>query len=94
MDGELRRSDAQGRYLVVGPVRPGAVVRVIFPIAERVDTIYVEKARYTIVRRGNEVVDIDPPGRYCPFFQRAYLRREETRWRKIERFVADERISW
>ena len=30
-----------------------------------------------------------PPGRICPLFQGEYLRENEPRWRKVQRFVAD-----
>jgi hypothetical protein len=84
----------QGRYAQVGTVKPGDRVTLTFPIAERTDVVYVEKERYTLVRKGNEVVNIDPPGRYCPLYQRAHYRTDATRWRKMERFVSDESIHW
>ena len=52
------------------------------------------EARTTLIRRGNELVAIDPPGRYCPLYQRQYYRVDSTRWRKIERFVSDQVIHW
>ena len=67
---------------------------VSFPIAERTDVIHVEKRRYTIVRKGNEVVSIDPPGRYHPLFQRQHYRSDNPRWHKVTRFVSDENIDW
>ena len=39
---------------------------------------------------GIDDVDIDPPGRDCPLFRRAHYRENETRWRRIERFVCDQ----
>jgi hypothetical protein len=64
------------------------------PHRERTDVVYVEKERYTLISKGNEVVSIDPPGRYCPLYQRAHYRAGSTRWRKIERFVSNESIHW
>ena len=54
----------------------------------------VEKDRYTLVRKGNEVVVIDPPGRYAPLYQRDHYRENQVRWRMASRFVAKEAIHW
>jgi hypothetical protein len=84
----------EGRYAQVGAVKPGDVVSVLFPISERADVVNVQKTQYTLVRKGNEVVAIDPPGRYAPLYQRAHYRANDVRWRRIERFVSDEDIEW
>jgi hypothetical protein len=65
-----------------------------FPIFERTDTVYIEKERFTLVRKGNDVVDISPPGRFCPLYQRRHYRQDTPRWRKVVRFVSDEVIDW
>ena len=83
-----------GRYAIVGGVRPQDVVTMTFPIAERTDDVWIQKERYTLVRKGNEVVSIDPPGRYKPLYQRDHYRDDATRWRKIERFVAQHPIYY
>ena len=44
---------------------------------------------YDVVVRGNEIVDISPPGERHPVFQRPHYREDETRWRKVQRFVAE-----
>jgi hypothetical protein len=75
-------------------VKPGDVVVMSFPIAERTEVVWVEKERYTLVRKGNDVVAIDPPGRYCPLYQREHYREDETRWRKIEQFVSSDHLHW
>ena len=49
---------------------------------------------YTLTLKGNTVVDIEPPGRHCPLFQRAHYRENQARWRKVKRFVPEERIRW
>ena len=46
--------------------------------------------RGRVVRKGNEVVGIDPPDLYAPSFQREHYRENQARWRKIERLVADD----
>ena len=94
VNGVDRRVSWAGRYAEVGQVKPQDTASVTFPIAERTDTVYVEKERYTLVRKGNDVVAIDPPGRYNPLYQRAHYRQNSTRWRKIERFASKEDIYW
>ncbi len=70
------------------------MVTLTFPIQETSEDVYVEKRRFTITRKGNEVVDVYPPGVYCPLYQRAHYRVDHTRWREIERFVSEEQITW
>ena len=93
VNGAARPINWQGRYAGVGAVKPHDVATLTFPISERVDTVYIEKERYTLIRKGNDVVAIDPPGQYCPLYQRAHYRVNSTRWRKIERFVSNEQID-
>ena len=83
-----------GRYALVGEVRPGEQAVVTFPIGERGVEVDIEKHRYALILRGNEVVDIDPPGNHCPLYQRHHYRTDATRWRKAERFVSEEQIVW
>ena len=73
---------------------PGDTAIVTFPIAERRDVVYIEKRKYTLVRRGNDVVEIYPRGRYYPFYQRQHYRSGEPRWRKVQRFVSEDQIDW
>ena len=94
VSGAEREVGFEGRYAQVGEVKPGEVATLSFPIAERTEGIYVEKERYTVIRRGNEVVKMDPLGKNCPLYQRAHYRENRTRWRKIERFVSSEQIRW
>lgn len=89
-----RDATYDGRYAKLGHVGAGAQVVLAFPIEERTDEIFVEKRRYRVVRRGNDVVWIDPPGRYHPLYQRAHYRQDETRWFEVSRFVSDEWIDW
>ena len=83
-----------GRYAQVGSVLPQDLVTLSFPIFERTNKIRVEKQPFTIVRKGNDVVSIDPPGRYNPLYQRQHYRDDEPRWRRFNRFVSNERIDW
>ena len=94
VNGQERELGFDGRYALVGPVRAGGAVVVRFPIPERSETLDIEGQRYRVIRRGNEVVHMDPPGEHCPLYQRQHYRQEETRWREVERFVAAEEMVW
>ena len=89
-----RKADWDGRYAVVGEVKPGDTATMIFPIAQRTETVWIEKDRFTLVRKGNDVVANDPPGRICPLYQREHYRANSTRCRKARRFVSPEEINW
>jgi len=94
VDNKERTLGWQGRYAQVGSVKPGSEVTMSFPIFERTDTIWVEKKAFTLIRKGNEVVSIDPPGRNHPLYQREHYRDDTPRFKKITRFVADQSIAW
>ena len=94
INGEDRELGWDGRYAQVGAVKPADVAVLTFPIFERTEVVHIEKERFTLVRKGNEVVSIDPPGRYCPLYQRQHYREGTPRWRKVTRFVSNERIDW
>lgn len=94
VNGQNRRIGWDGRYAKIGSVKPGDLVTLTFPINEGTVMVHIEKEQFTLVRKGNDVVYIDPPGRYCPLYQRDHYRSSEPRWRKIERFVTNEDIEW
>ena len=94
VNGEERRLGWDGRYAQVGPVKPSDVATLTFPIGERTDVVHIEKQPYTLLRKGNEVVSIDPPGRHYPLFDRGHYRDNSPRWRKIERFIPEEPVDW
>ena len=94
VNGTDRTIDWRGRYAELGAVRPGDVATITFPLPERTETVWIEKERYTLVLKGYDVVAIDPPGRYCPLYQRAHYRPNRTRWVERERFVTHRDVSW
>ena len=79
----------EGRYAVV-QTQQGDTVSLCFPIAERTETLHLQNRDFTAVVRGNEIVDLSPPGEHCPLFLKPHLRQDEPQWREVERFVADE----
>ena len=89
-----RQTGWDGRYAQTGEVHPGDVVTMTFPINEQMEDAWIQKERYTLVRKGNEIVWIDPPGRNWPLFMRDHYRDDVTRWRRMERFVADKQIYY
>ncbi len=94
VNGKERSLSWEGRYAVVGHVKPQDEVTLSFPIGERIDRIQVEGHDYTLVRKGNEVVSIDPQGRNYPQYQRDHYRENATRLKSVERFVADRTVDW
>lgn len=83
-----------GRYALVGEVKPEDVVTLTFPIFEQTDVVNIEGQDYTLIRKGNTVVHIDPPGKYCPYYQREKYRKNKVQWKKVQRFMADKLIEW
>jgi hypothetical protein len=81
-----REAVFKGRYAQVGSVECGNVVTVNFPISERTVKTSIGGVAYSLIIKGNDVVSIDPPGQWHPFYQREHYR-EKVRWVKRERFV-------
>jgi hypothetical protein len=75
----------RGRYAQVSP-ESGNTVTMVFPTSERTVKATIGGVSYTLIIKGNDVVSIDPPGTWHPFYQRAHYR-GEVRWLKRERFV-------
>jgi len=94
VNGEAHSLSFDGRYARIGKVREGDRVSVCFPIAERTVEVNIEKRCYSLILRGSEVVKIDPPGQFCPLYQRNHYRQDGVRWRKMTRFVSDEQLIW
>ncbi len=94
VNGKERPLSWRGRYAHVGEVHGGETVVMAFPISERTDRVAIEGREYTLVRKGNEVVDIDPPGQHCPLYQREKYRDDRVQRKQIERFVPNQVIEW
>jgi hypothetical protein len=94
VDGTERKLSFDGRYANLGPVTKGQTAVIGFPISERIVRESIQGTDYTFVVRGNDVVSVDPPGKYRPFYQRAYYRSGEPRFRRVNRFVSTENFDW
>jgi len=84
----------EGRFAVIGQRRAADRVTMQFPIGERTDRMTINGAPFEFTRKGNNVVHVEPQGRIAPLYQQAAYRQNETRWRTVERFVADRWLDW
>jgi hypothetical protein len=87
VNDEPRQLAFRGRYALIGSVESGNLVTVTFPIFERTVETLIGNVPYTLIIKGNDVVSIDPPGKWYPFYQRAVYRENQVRWVDRERFV-------
>lgn len=94
VNGTDRSLSWDGRYAVIGKVEPKDVATLTFPIFERTDKVRVQGKEYTLIRKGNDVVHIDPPGKDCPLYQREKYRANKAQTKKVERFVAAQQLDW
>ena len=77
----------RGRYTQVGRLNRGDIVQVRFPLSERVENAVIGGKSYILIIKGNDVVAIDPPGKWYPFYQRSAYRGSEVQWITRDRFV-------
>lgn len=94
VNDETRSLPWEGRYVNAGQGNPGDTVVMTYPLPGYMIKEQMGDGIYTLTLKGNTVIDISPPGRHCPLYQRAHYRDNRTRWRKIERFVSEARVRW
>ncbi|MBI2502949.1 MAG: hypothetical protein HYW07_06910 [Candidatus Latescibacteria bacterium] len=92
-----------GRYLDFRDLPPGALVSLVFALAETTTTYTVNaqtavEQQYTCTFRGSILVDIAPrdlaPTSY-PLYQRTHLRQPTAPLRQVERFAPEHRVcNW
>jgi len=87
VDGTSTQLSFQGRYAIIDRIQNGSLVTFTFPISERTVEEIIGEVPYTLIIKGNDVVSIDPPGRFHPFYQRAHYRGDEVHWVTHNRFV-------
>ncbi len=87
VNGQARELHFLGRYTQVGYVGSGDKVAICFPISERTVETTIGNEKYTLIIKGNDVVSIDPPGKWNPLYQRGKYRENKVRWVKRECFV-------
>ena len=85
----------EGRYACVGAVKPQDVVTLTFPIAERVHKETIMGIDLEMTIKGNDVVSMDPPGRYYPFHRRRERCRQDAASRvSRQRYVPSRELHW
>lgn len=89
VNGTRRELIFHGRYARTGYVEAGNVVTVNFPIEEHTVSTTIGNVPYTLIIKGNDVVSIDPPGTWYPFYQGSHYRENQVRWVNRERFVPE-----
>ena len=89
VNDRIINSTMDGRYLKAEKLKKGDRVTLEFPIPEKTEDIIVEKHKYRVTLRGNDVVYIDPPGKNKPIYQKDHYRKGRTLWKKIIRFVPE-----
>jgi hypothetical protein len=94
VDGSPRNPSWEGRYAALGPVESGQTATLTFPMQETTHTVEIERTTYSITRKGNDVMTIDPPGENYPLYQRERFRASEATRRTVTRFLANTKIDW
>ena len=84
----------RGDYLLISSVRSGDSVTLEFPMLERQEYRLIGGIPYRVSIKGNTVIEIDPPGRIYPLYQRQHFRRNKALIKEVTRFVSSERIRW
>jgi len=84
VDGQGIAVQWEGRYLQAGNLKAGQTLTVQCPLTEQTQTLSIGSTDYTVVLRGHDVVCIDPPGKWKPYYQREHYRNNETRFTSCE----------
>gem|GEM_PF-391162 len=94
VNNKSRGFTLESRYLALGSVKKGDEIDISFPIAERTVEQRIGNVDYTLIIKGNTVVNIDPQGKSCPLYQREHYRSNTARLKKTKRFLCDKIIDW
>jgi hypothetical protein len=89
VNGAPRQISFRARYAQIGRVEASDRVSLSFPIAERSLNAVIGEVPYRVAVKGNDVVSIDPPGKWVPLYQRETYRESQTRRVTRERFIAE-----
>lgn len=87
VNGDVRDLTFQGRYAIIGFVETGDHASVRFPIFEHTVDAIIGNVPYKLIIKGNDVISIDPPGKWYPFYQREKYRQNSVQWVERERFI-------
>ncbi|RKY04131.1 MAG: hypothetical protein DRP56_10440, partial [Planctomycetota bacterium] len=99
VNGTKRNLSWFGAFLVFDDMKPNDTLQLDFPVTEETLRLTAtedgKKVTYTIMFRGNTVVDISPrddsPGVY-PVYLRDHMKAKKAPMKTIQRFVADKEV--
>lgn len=94
LNGSARELAWQGRYISAGTAKSGDSLEITFPMTTRVVAERLGCVDYKLEIKGNTVISVDPPGQTGAIYQRAHYKADEEAWRKVQRFVPEDQISW
>jgi hypothetical protein len=94
IDGKPAAFNWNLRYIDLGKVKKGKLIKIKFPIGEKMRKERIAGVDYNLLIKGSTVISIDPPGNHSPLYQREYYLKNYTPWRKVTRFVSDEPIEY
>src|SRR5262249_45361449 len=98
VNDQERRFDWAGNFALVADLTSCDTLIFTFPMVERVleQTVPLDK-KYTIIFRGNTVVDIQPRDNIAvsyPIYLRDGYKASEAPMKTVTRFVADKTLIW
>lgn len=93
VEGVDRALKFDGRYVKAGEIGAGQMATFTMPLNEKVHRTTIRNEWYFLVRKGHDVVFIDPPGKLCPLYQRDHYRGGATLWSHTRRFIAEKRLN-
>ena len=94
VDGSAHPVSFDGRYAKIGALAPGQAATFTFPLAEDVSRVKARNQWYFLVRRGHDVVRIDPPGVLSPLYNRDHYRDGVTLWKPSDPHRAEPILDW
>jgi hypothetical protein len=94
VNGTLRPSRWEGRYVNLGEGRAGERMSLTFPIHTHTVKETIGNVPYTLTLKGSTVIAIDPPGKVGPLYNRASYSAPKAPMRNTQRFISSEEIHW
>ncbi len=76
------------RYAHFDRLQRGDIATLTFPISERAVDTLIGESSYSLVIKGNDVVEINPSGIWYPFYQRSHYRQSIAPLVEFQRFVS------
>ncbi len=87
VNGKKAAVNWAGRYLDLGPARPGRSYTFRFPIETRRIVRDIGRRRFALTIKGRTVVGVDPPGTRIPLYQRRKYLEDKAPLVKVRRYV-------